>query len=123
MVSSGRPGCFGHMTPSTFGEMNPDGIGALELGYLVSDDAVALAEEGAELARRAGFRAAARAEVEAQTWQSVVEVADEMAASVIVPGSRGLTGIHERLEGSVSHDVAEHAGRPVLIVPPPNAVR
>jgi nucleotide-binding universal stress UspA family protein len=29
------------------------------------------------------------------------------------------TGIDEAVEGSVSHDVAEHAGRPVLIVPPP----
>jgi nucleotide-binding universal stress UspA family protein len=38
---------------------------------------------------------------------------------VIVLGSRGLTGVREAFEGSVSHDVAEHAGRPVLIVPPP----
>jgi nucleotide-binding universal stress UspA family protein len=37
---------------------------------------------------------------------------------VIVVGSRGLTGLRELFEGSVSHDVAEHACRPVLIVPP-----
>jgi nucleotide-binding universal stress UspA family protein len=37
---------------------------------------------------------------------------------VIVIGSRGLKGMREILEGSLSHAVAEHAGRPVLIVPP-----
>jgi nucleotide-binding universal stress UspA family protein len=36
---------------------------------------------------------------------------------VIVMGSRGLNGGRELLEGSVSHDVVRHAGRPVLIVP------
>ena len=40
------------------------------------------------------------------------------AGPAIVVGSRGLTGVHEAFEGSVSHQVAEHAGRPVLIVPP-----
>ncbi len=38
---------------------------------------------------------------------------------MIVLGSRGLTGAREALKGSLSHEVAEHAGRPVLIVPPP----
>jgi nucleotide-binding universal stress UspA family protein len=39
---------------------------------------------------------------------------------VIVLGSRGLKGAREAFEGSVSHQVAEQAGRPVLIVPPPH---
>jgi len=37
-----------------------------------------------------------------------------------VMGTRGLTGIRELLDGSLSHQVAEHSGRPVLIVPPPH---
>jgi nucleotide-binding universal stress UspA family protein len=37
---------------------------------------------------------------------------------VIVIGSRGLNGLREIVEGSLSHEVAQHAGRPVLIVPP-----
>jgi nucleotide-binding universal stress UspA family protein len=37
---------------------------------------------------------------------------------VIVIGSRGLSGLREALDGGVSHQVAEHAGRPVLIVLP-----
>jgi nucleotide-binding universal stress UspA family protein len=46
-------------------------------------------------------------------------MADEIDAGLIVVGSRGLTGLKELLKGSFSHDVAEHAGRPVLIVPSP----
>jgi nucleotide-binding universal stress UspA family protein len=81
------------------------------------------ANDGAERARGVGFTAEARAEVAAPTWEDIVDVADEIDAAVIVLGSRGLNGVRERFEGSVSHDVAEHAGRPVLIVPPAKARR
>jgi nucleotide-binding universal stress UspA family protein len=82
------------------------------------DSASEKARAGAERARKAGFDAEARAVLEEPFWQGIVDVADEIAAAVIVIGSRGLTGIREQFEGSVSHEVAEHAGRPVLIVPP-----
>ena len=85
---------------------------------LNTDDALARARDGAERARAAGFDAEPRGEVGAPAWQDIVDVADEIDAPIIVLGSRGLSGIRERFEGSVSHDVAEHAGRPVLIVPP-----
>jgi nucleotide-binding universal stress UspA family protein len=49
----------------------------------------------------------------------IVDVADEIDAAVIVLGSRGHGAGRELFEGSVSHQVAEHAGRPVLIVRPP----
>jgi nucleotide-binding universal stress UspA family protein len=81
-------------------------------------DAEYRARDGAELARRAGFDAEARAAVEAPTWQGIIDVADEIDAAVIVLGSRGLKGARELFEGSVSHEVAEHARRPLLIVPP-----
>jgi nucleotide-binding universal stress UspA family protein len=64
------------------------------------------------------FFSEARAELSAPTWEGIVDLADEIDAAVIVIGSRGLTGVRERLEGSVSHEVAEHARRPVLVVPP-----
>jgi nucleotide-binding universal stress UspA family protein len=51
-------------------------------------------------------------------WMGIIDVADEVDASVIVVGSRGVNRLHEDLEGSTSHDLARHAGRPVLIVPP-----
>lgn len=85
---------------------------------LNEDDARQRAQVGADRARRAGFDAEARAGLAAPTWQGIVDVADEIDAAVIVLGSRGLNGARELLEGSVSHEVAQHAGRPLLIVPP-----
>jgi nucleotide-binding universal stress UspA family protein len=81
-------------------------------------DAAVRAEAGAQIARTAGLRARGRAELEAPAWRAVVEVADEIGASVIVLGTRGLCGIKALLEGSFSRLVALHAGRPVLVVPP-----
>jgi nucleotide-binding universal stress UspA family protein len=86
---------------------------------LNEDDARQRARVAADRARHAGFDAEARADLAAPTWQGIVDVADEIDAAVIVLGSRGLNGARELLEGSVSHEVAEHAGRPVLIVPSP----
>jgi nucleotide-binding universal stress UspA family protein len=85
---------------------------------LNSDSALEKARAGAIRAREAGFKAEARAELEEPFRQGIVDVADEIDAAVIVLGSRGLKGVREQFAGSVSHEVAEHAGRPVLIVPP-----
>jgi nucleotide-binding universal stress UspA family protein len=82
------------------------------------DNALEKARAGAARAREAGFDAEPRAELAEPFWAGIVDVADEIDAAVIVIGSRGLKGIREQFEGSVSHEVAEHAGRPVLIVPP-----
>jgi nucleotide-binding universal stress UspA family protein len=86
---------------------------------LNTDDALRQAQAGTEQALKAGFMATPRAELSAPTWEGITDVADELDAAVIVMGSRGLHGAREALDGSVSHDVATHAGRPVLIVPPP----
>jgi nucleotide-binding universal stress UspA family protein len=77
------------------------------------------AHRGAELAIRAGLDAEPRALVSSHRWEGIVEVADELDAAAIVIGSRGLSGLRELTHGSLSHDVAAHAHRPVLIVPPP----
>lgn len=86
-------------------------------------DALDRARAGAEAARGAGFDAEARAELAAPTWEGIVDVADEIAAAVIVVGTRGLSPSRELFEGSISHQLAEHAGRPVLMVPPANERR
>jgi nucleotide-binding universal stress UspA family protein len=85
---------------------------------LNTDAALEKARAGAARARAAGFEAEPRAELVEPFWQGIVDVANEIDAAVIVIGSRGLKGVREQFEGSVSHEVAEHAGRPVLIVPP-----
>jgi nucleotide-binding universal stress UspA family protein len=76
------------------------------------------AEEGAGLARDAGLKAQAR--VCARTGsiaESILFQADEIGAEAIVLGTRGLTGLRSLLLGSVSHDVLQHADRPVIVVP------
>jgi nucleotide-binding universal stress UspA family protein len=83
-----------------------------------SAEALMTAQEGAERARSVGFDAVARGFVAGPTWDAVVDVGDEIDDAVIVTGSRGLTGGRELIEGSFSHNLARHAGRPVLIVPP-----
>jgi len=79
--------------------------------------AIERAQAGAELAREAGFSAEPRGDVASSTWEDIVDVADEIDAAVIVIGSRGLAGMRRLFERSVSHDVVDHAGRPVLVVP------
>ncbi|WP_101787360.1 universal stress protein [Nonomuraea indica] len=79
-----------------------------------------LAAEGAELARQAGLDATPRAEVHpAAVWSSIVEVADELDATLIVTGTRGLGGLTSLLVGSTANRVLHHADRPVLVVPAP----
>jgi len=75
------------------------------------------AQAGAERARAAGLDAQPRASLASPTWEGIVDVADELDSPVIVIGTRALKGARDVLEGSVSHQVAQHAGRPVLIVP------
>jgi nucleotide-binding universal stress UspA family protein len=70
-----------------------------------------------------GFNAEPPSTRRSPAWEGILDVADTIDAAVIVLGSRGLKGAREVFEGSVSHDVAEHAGRPVLIVPLPRERR
>jgi len=81
-------------------------------------EAASVAEEGAQLAREAGFDAAARVAVGASPWQEIVAIADELDAGVIAIGSRGRTGLPKVLLGSVASAVAQHSRRSVLIVHP-----
>jgi nucleotide-binding universal stress UspA family protein len=80
-------------------------------------DAMRRAEAGARLARAAGLHADAGVCVAASTWEGIVDAAHEVDAAVIVLGTRERPGAAELEERSVSRDVAQHAGRPLLIVP------
>lgn len=82
------------------------------------NEASAVAAEGAELARAAGFEPEAMVEVGPSPWQAIVAVADELDAGVIAIGSRGRTGLPKVLLGSVASAVAQHSRRSVLIVHP-----
>lgn len=80
-----------------------------------------LAQHGADLAGKAGLTdVTIRAERGGgPVWAAIVDVADELDASLIVTGSRGLAGARSVILGSVSTRVLHHAHRPVLVVPPP----
>jgi len=96
------------------------GVPGNELEDLNQSEALEHAAPGVELARRAGFVAEARGTVAPTTWSGIVDVADEVDASVIVV-ARGVTGLREFFEGSVTREVASHTDRPVLVVPPRHA--
>jgi nucleotide-binding universal stress UspA family protein len=74
-----------------------------------------VAEEGAGLARRAGFEAEPVVERGDPVWQRIVESADEHDASILVIGSHGRSGISRVLMGSVAGAASSHTARPVLI--------
>jgi nucleotide-binding universal stress UspA family protein len=53
---------------------------------------------------------------EGNVADSIVELARKRGVAAVVVGSRGLTGLRARLEGSTSNAVAKHASCPVVLV-------
>ncbi|HXW78958.1 MAG TPA: universal stress protein [Acidimicrobiales bacterium] len=84
--------------------------------------AKSIAEEGALRLNEHGYRASAltRESLEGVA-QAILETADELSARLIVCGQRGRGLIRSALLGSVSHALASHARRPVLIAPEASA--
>jgi nucleotide-binding universal stress UspA family protein len=77
-----------------------------------------IAEDGAAAARKRGYNAVARvAEADESVAKTIDQVAEEVDAGLIVCGQRGRGAITSALLGSVSHALAAHTKRPVLIAP------
>ncbi len=77
-----------------------------------------IAEEGAEAARGRGYNASARiAEATESVAKTIDEIAQEIDAGLVVCGQRGRGPIGSALLGSVSHALASHTKRPLLIAP------
>ena len=89
-----------------------------ELDEEESAAAQRIANEGAEGARRRGYNASAlTAQANESVAKTILEVAREIDARLIVCGQRGRGPIASAVLGSVSHQLSAHAERPVLIAP------
>ena len=89
-----------------------------EIDAQEADRARQIAEEGAAAARERGYNASARAaEANESVARTIDEIAQEVDAGLIVCGQRGRGAIGSALLGSVSHALAAHTKRPVLIAP------
>jgi nucleotide-binding universal stress UspA family protein len=77
-----------------------------------------ISEEGAAGARSRGYNASARiAEATESVAKTIDDIAQEIDAGLIVCGQRGRGAITGAVLGSVSHALAVHTRRPVLIAP------
>jgi nucleotide-binding universal stress UspA family protein len=76
------------------------------------------ANDGAELARSLGLNAEAVvvADERGDVAGAIVELARERDVAAIVIGSRGLSGLRARLEGSTSNAVLKRSALPVVVV-------
>jgi nucleotide-binding universal stress UspA family protein len=106
-------------TPTGFG-LAPGMVDTAEIDKITRANAEERAQEGAQLARAAGFDAQPRTcSQQTTTAEAILADADAIDASAILIGSRGLTGVKSMLLGSVSHGVIHHADRAVIVVPSP----
>ncbi len=99
-----------------------DALNVVELDRAGAKKGDRIAEEGARIARDAGWDAEPIAvEATGSVWHTIVETADPQDAAAIVIGSRGLKPLGSMLLGSVSGGVVHHAGRPTLVIRRPSA--
>ncbi len=78
-----------------------------------------IAHDGAQLARSVGlevYAAVAVPDERRNVAEAILELARERRAAAIIIGSRGLSGLRARLEGSTSNAVLKHAACPVVVV-------
>jgi nucleotide-binding universal stress UspA family protein len=91
-----------------------------QLEGIVAQQAAGVLAEGEELAGRLGFGVISRQEPNRSSgWQTILNVADEVDATLIVTGTHGKTAVQSGLLGSASNGLVNHSHRPVLVVPTP----
>jgi nucleotide-binding universal stress UspA family protein len=93
---------------------------AQEVDDVIQERAQRTAQRGATLARGAGFSdvegLAVADEADRSVPETIVRVADERGAQVIVVGAHAKGRLSEVIIGSTSRDVLRRATRPVLVV-------
>ncbi len=80
--------------------------------------ATSVAEDGALRASEHGYAASPLVKESFEGIpRAILEAADDLSARVIVCGQRGRGALRSTLLGSVSHTLASHTRRPILIAP------
>jgi nucleotide-binding universal stress UspA family protein len=113
-----------YLGPDPFGGVETwSGPQIVELEAMALERANRTVEYGVELARDAGFTAEGRLERgPSGVWRTILDVADDCDAQLIVAGARGLSPLQSLLLGNVTTPLMHHSTRPVLVVPlPPEA--
>jgi len=109
---------IGLFVPDPFSGMeawNPEQIAEIEV--VIRERAGRLLAEGVSIAGEQGFKATGRLEASTGSpWHTIIDVANELGASLIVLGTHGVSGVRAVL-GSVSTAVTHHSKRPLLLVP------
>ncbi|MGZ4418733.1 MAG: universal stress protein [Gaiellaceae bacterium] len=99
------------------GPVPMDPVAAQEVDDASQAHADRVAEQGTDLAKSLGLQAEPLAVAdEGNVADAIVQLARERGVAAIVVGSRGLSGLRARLEGSTSNAVAKHASCPVVLV-------
>ena len=84
---------------------------------LFPDSASTVAGDGAEFARSVGLVAEPQAVPDdLDVADTLMGIARERGAAIVVVGSHGISGLRTRLLGSVSRKLIEHCDRPVLVI-------
>jgi nucleotide-binding universal stress UspA family protein len=110
VVAMGRPDALGMSTV-------PDPATVETIDRLQREHASTVAADGAELARSLGLAAAPQAVPDGvDVADTLIDIARQRGAAVVVVGSHGISGLRSRLLGSVSRKLIEHCDRPVLVI-------
>jgi nucleotide-binding universal stress UspA family protein len=99
------------------GSLPPDPATVETVDRLQREHASTVAGEGAAFARSLGLVAEPQAVPdEVDVADTLITIARERGAAVVVVGSHGISGLRRRLLGSVSRKLVEHCDRPVLVI-------
>jgi len=94
---------------------DPATVEAVDRGQ--REHASTVAADGAEFARSLGLVAEPQAVPdEVDVAGTLIDIARERGAAVVVVGSHGISGLRNRVLGSVSRKLIEHCDRPILVI-------